>query len=189
MAALTGAFMNLFKPAMTRSMFFLDFYVYPALIILSLFLAFHTIQQSDVPRLLGLVLLGYVVWTFVEYVVHRFVLHHILGFREAHKVHHDAPYDLIGTPTILSVSAFYFLGYWPLAEILGRSMAMAILAGLLTGYLSYVFVHYALHHMGSHGLSRVKRLKRRHALHHQFQVINFGVTTDIWDRVFGTFEK
>lgn len=189
MATLRGAFKYLFNPAMTRSMFFLDFYIYPALIILSLVLAFHTAQESDVPELLGLALLGYAIWTFVEYVVHRFILHHVAGLSELHKVHHDASGELVGTPPIFSVSAFYFLGYWPIAEIWGRSTAAAILTGLLTGYLSYVFVHYALHHMGSHGFRVMKRLKRRHALHHQSQDINFGVTTDIWDRVFGTIAK
>jgi sterol desaturase/sphingolipid hydroxylase (fatty acid hydroxylase superfamily) len=187
MVTLKDAFRELFNPAMTRSMFFLDFYVYPALIILCLFLAFNPYQDSEVPEVLGLVLLGYMAWTVIEYVVHRFILHHVAAFRELHKAHHDASCELVGTPTIISVSAFYFLGYLPIAEISGGTTAAALLAGLLTGYLSYVVVHYALHHVGSHGYRFVKRLKRRHALHHQSESINFGVTTAIWDRALGTF--
>jgi sterol desaturase/sphingolipid hydroxylase (fatty acid hydroxylase superfamily) len=139
--------------------------------------------------LLCTTLVGYLLWTFIEYVVHRFVLHHIAAFRELHKAHHDASHELLGTPTIFSVSAFYFLGYLPIAEFWGTGTAAAILTGLLVGYLSYVIVHYALHHTSSHGFRIMKRLKRRHALHHQLQNINFGVTTDIWDRLCGTFLK
>ncbi len=189
MATLKGAFKQLFNPAMTRSMFFLDFYVYPVLIILCLVVAFRSSRESNIPEFLGLVLLGYVGWTLIEYLVHRSILHHVAAFRALHKAHHDASHELVGTPTIYSVSAFYLLGYLPLAEIWGRGIAASVLTGLLIGYSSYVVLHYALHHVSSHGFRIIKRLKRKHALHHQFQDTNFGVTNDIWDRIFGTFAK
>ena len=189
MATIRGAFKELFNPAMTRGMYFLDFYIYPALIIVCLVLDYHSVRRGEIPGLLCIMFLGYLLWTFIEYVVHRFILHHVAAFRALHKSHHDASHELVGTPTIFSVSAFYFLGYLPVAEIFGMGTAAAILTGLLVGYLSYFVVHYALHHVNSRGLYIFKRLKRRHALHHQLQDINFGVTTDVWDRLFGTFLK
>ena len=189
MATIRGTIKELVKPAMTRGMFFLDFYIYPVLIIACLVLDYHGVRRGEIPRLLCLTFLGYLSWTFIEYVVHRFILHHVAAFRALHKAHHDASQELVGTPTIFSVSAFYFLGYLPIAEIFGMGTADAILTGLLVGYLSYVVVHYILHHIGSHGVRLLKLLKRRHAVHHQLPDTNFGVTTNIWDWVFGTLAK
>ena len=33
-----------------------------------------------------------------------------------------------------------------------------------------------------------RRLERLHDLHYHRQVVNFGISTTIWDRLFGTFE-
>ena len=35
---------------------------------------------------------------------------------------------------------------------------------------------------------RLLLLPRLHDLHHHRQVVNFGISTTIWDRLFGTFE-
>ena len=67
----------------------------------------------------------------------------------------------------------------------------------MLGYLAYVGVHYALHHVNSLGPTwlpaslRVwlRNLIRAHAVHHHQTQYNFGVTTTIWDRVFGTLRQ
>ena len=143
-----------------------------------------------IAALLGVGLLS---WTLVEYVLHRFVfhfqprsswgqrLHFIL-----HGVHHDYPRDstrLVMPPAVslpLGVP-FYFLFHG-----LFGTWAPAAFAGLLTGYLCYDMIHYATHHFPMR--NRVGRwLKRNHLKHHYTQPGRaYGVTTPLWDFVFGT---
>lgn len=172
---------------MSAQMFFLDFVVYPLLILICLAVAFtgSTLHQALIST--ALIIFGYVTWGLVEYLVHRFVLHHVPFFSAVHMAHHDASDELIGTPTIFSVMIFYCLVYWPCAEVFGPRAASAFSAGLLAGYLFYVGVHYAVHHLGSGGFAFMRELKRQHAMHHHgSNGKNFGVTTVFWDRLFGT---
>jgi sterol desaturase/sphingolipid hydroxylase (fatty acid hydroxylase superfamily) len=51
-------------------------------------------------------------------------------------------------------------------------------------------VHHVQHHRGD-DLSLVgyfRRHERHHHLHHHRQVVNFGISTTMWDRLFGTFQ-
>lgn len=167
--------------------YFLDFCAYPLLIVLCAALALRGAGGREACAALGLMAAGYGLWTFAEYQLHRHVMHHVEPFREGHMAHHDAPRDLIGTPTIVSVANFFVLVYGPLIATMGLRHASALSVGLLAGYLSYVAVHHALHNWSSHGSRILQRLKRHHALHHHHaEDCNFGVTTTVWDRLFGT---
>ena len=175
------------SPVMSPTAFFMDFYVYPLLVLACLVIAFATGESGHALGYVLLVLFGYLSWTLIEYLVHRFVLHHVAWLRGMHEAHHHAPNELIGTPTVFSMAVFYCLAYTPAAMIWGRPAAAAWMAGLLTGYLSYVVAHWAVHHVGSGGYRILRRLKRQHALHHHVsQQRNFGVTTAFWDMVFRT---
>ena len=58
-------------------------------------------------------------------------------------------------------------------------------AGLLAGYVWYEFVPLASH--GTWRVTVLRRMNRHHALHHYKDWDRaFGVTTTLWDRVFGT---
>jgi sterol desaturase/sphingolipid hydroxylase (fatty acid hydroxylase superfamily) len=184
-----GVLRALFSTTPPAWAFFLDFIVYPLLIMLCAGLALHGAERRAVPWLLGVMVLGYGVWTLAEYALHRSVLHHVPPFRENHLAHHKAPRELIGTPTLGSVAIFFFLVYGPLIAGLGLHMASALSVGLLAGYFSYVAAHYALHHWGSGGIAHLQKLKRHHALHHhRADDCNYGVTTTFWDRIFGTLK-
>ncbi len=175
---------GLVSPAMPPGLFFLDFAVYPVLIIGFLAIA---LQSNSALLTMAIAVLGYVFWTLAEYVVHRYVLHHMPMFAAVHLAHHHAPRELIGTPTLFSVAMFLGLGFCPMLALTSLALASAWMAGLLSGYLSYVGVHYAVHHISSGPDSMFMGLKRHHALHHYRDGHqNFGVTTGIWDRVFGT---
>ena len=172
---------------MSAQMFFLDFVVYPLLILICLVIAFDgsTFRQALIS--VALIISGYLMWGLVEYIIHRFVLHHVPFFSAIHKAHHDASDELIGTPTIFSALIFYCFVYWPGAEIFGYRSASALSAGLLAGYLFYVSVHYAVHHFDGGDYGFMRKLKRQHAIHHYHAAEkNFGVTTVFWDRLFGT---
>lgn len=165
--------------------YFLDFIVYPLLMAACAAVALRAGMR--VGELLLLAAAGLALWTLAEYVLHRAAFHHLPMVRDGHFAHHHAPRELIGTPTLFSAAIFLVLVYAPLAFSLGTGPGSALSVGLLAGYLAYVAVHHAVHHKSSHGLAYLARLKRHHALHHHGKMdCNFGVTTRVWDRLFGT---
>jgi sterol desaturase/sphingolipid hydroxylase (fatty acid hydroxylase superfamily) len=69
-------------------------------------------------------------------------------------------------------------------------MAALLVFGLYAGYNYFALVHHWQHHRGN-DLACVaywRRLERLHHLHHHRQVVNFGISTTMWDRLFGTFQ-
>jgi sterol desaturase/sphingolipid hydroxylase (fatty acid hydroxylase superfamily) len=138
-------------------------------------------------EIVALALLGLGVWTLVEYVLHRFVLHGLQPFRTWHAEHHRRPRARIGTPTILSAALIGALVFLP-ALLLGDPWrACALTFGLLTGYFIYAIAHHATHHWHA-GNEWARRRKRAHALHHSpvGPPGRYGVTSAFWDGVFGT---
>lgn len=113
--------------------------------------------------------IGLGVWTFAEYILHRFVLHRVPYIREMHEAHHDDEKALIGTPTWLS---FIVIGggvLVPLYLMLDFVTMSGLSAGIMVGYMWYVTVHHMVHHWEVRPDSYGYRLKRRHALHHIFR--------------------
>jgi sterol desaturase/sphingolipid hydroxylase (fatty acid hydroxylase superfamily) len=135
---------------------------------------------------LHLVLAGIAAWTFLEYLVHRFVFHrHAVGQR-LHQLHHDHPSDPDAERSSLSTPLLAFpIGYL-LIGAAGVEDGSAIFAGLLLGYLAFIAVHYAVHRWPIEPGSRLYPAKLRHLTHHCLEDCNFGVTTIFWDIVFRT---
>lgn len=181
---LRQAFLSLFSSKMTPFTFFLDFYVYPVVIVFCLSVA---LLYTSVIYVVVLTAVGLGVWTFAEYLLHRFVLHHWPYFKDQHQAHHDETQEMIGTPTIFTLLFFYVAIYLPLWLGLGAGMALPLFAGFIAGYLAFDAVHYSVHHM--QGQNRLLRAwKKIHAIHHHGDADkNYGVLTDFWDRVFGTY--
>lgn len=183
------ALSDLFTTTPPAWAFFLDYVAYPLLIAMCIWLALRGNTAAQAVAAFAFMGLGFAIWTLAEYLLHRFILHHVQLFRKGHMAHHDMPRDFIGTPTIASVAIFLVLVLAPLGGALGISTGAALSVGLLGGYLSYVVFHFMLHHGGSGGFAHVRKLKRHHALHHhRANDCNFGVTTMIWDRMFGTLK-
>lgn len=169
--------------------FFLDYVVYPPVILILLYLGFEDAGIGQIMAGCAMVLAGVVTWTLAEYLIHRFAFHHAPILKPIHMAHHDAPRGLSGTPTFVTLIVFYAMVYWPLKVLMGPDLASAGTAGLMLGYLAYVSVHYIVHHRGSGGVRMVRKLIRVHAVHHHDTSHNFGVTSDLWDRVFGTLAR
>ncbi|MCK6457046.1 MAG: sterol desaturase family protein, partial [Phycisphaerae bacterium] len=74
------------------------------------------------------------------------------------------------------------------AAALVLSIALAAHAGLLLGYVAYEFVHLSSH--AGRRWGPLRALDRYHMRHH-FENANrtFGVTTPLWDWVFGTLPR
>ena len=120
----------------------------------------------------ALLVAGVVSWTFVEYVVHRFVLHGLVTTQ--HGLHHAKP-----DAAVLII----FWQIWACFALIYLIAGGAFLAGGLIAYSWYLFVHHCAHH----GPDRLPSLLlKHHRSHHQFAMRNYGVSTTLWDHVFGT---
>ena len=138
---------------------------------------------------------GLFTWTFTEYLMHRFILHHEPGSRLgrrllylSHGYHHDFPVDLdhlvVSPLASVPIAALFYLAF---AAALGTSRAGPLFAGFALGYVCYDGLHYAIHHPSLSRFRLVRRLKRRHYRHHYGdESIEFGVTSPLWDFIFRT---
>jgi sterol desaturase/sphingolipid hydroxylase (fatty acid hydroxylase superfamily) len=133
-------------------------------------------------------LLGMLVWTLKEYLLHRF-LFHIPPSRFQyiiHGIHHEFPRDkerLLMPPLPGTIIFLIFLTLW---LIILRENVFIFLAGLLSGYLFYTALHFIVH--AYKPIKPFKFFWRHHLKHHnpKFEDKAFGVSTSMWDRVFDT---
>jgi sterol desaturase/sphingolipid hydroxylase (fatty acid hydroxylase superfamily) len=143
----------------------------------------------------GLVALAF--WTFAEYLLHRWVFHYVgethisrrIQFM-IHGLHHDDPND--ATRLVMPPIGSLILGvifYTAYRLLLGPIWADPFFAFFVVGYLCYDYVHYAVHHFRPR--TRLgKYLKQNHMDHHfKSPETRWGVSSPIWDFVFGTFEE
>lgn len=172
---------------LTRIGYFADFLIYPLLLALLAWLSFDHDVAGEPTTWTAAAAAGVAAWTLIEYLLHRYVLHWAPPLRQMHARHHASPNELIGTPSWVSVPLFGGLVLVPLLRSTEASIAYGATAGLMLGYLWYVAVHHATHHRRARPGTYLHRAKLRHAVHHHaHEPCNFGVTTSLWDRVFGT---
>jgi sterol desaturase/sphingolipid hydroxylase (fatty acid hydroxylase superfamily) len=138
---------------------------------------------------LALAGLGLIFWTFLEYILHRFVFHRFRGILGSfHHEHHGAPrspeFLFVRPVYAIGISALLAAGVW---FITGSMLQTAgLMSGIWAGFVYYESVHYRVHMTASEGavISRQRRAHFRHHFHDARR--RFGVTTPIWDYVFRT---
>lgn len=144
-------------------------------------------------------LAGVILWTFAEYTIHRFVFHYDPKSERLaefwfmfHGVHHAQPQlkTRLVMPPVLSIPLavlFYFFYSLVFGKLLGAPQWVdPVFAGFMAGYLAYDMIHYATHHFPMRS-GAAKYLKRYHMLHHfKTPQARFGVSSPLWDKVFGT---
>lgn len=141
----------------------------------------------------GLFFTGIAVWTLAEYLLHRYVFHWVNESPAvqrfhyiAHGFHHDYPRDtdhlfMPPVPSLILSSAFFGL-FW---LVLG-TLALPFWSGYIVGYLGYASMHYAMHTVNVPP-KFLRGLWRNHQLHHhKAPDRGFGVSSPLWDHVFGT---
>jgi dihydroceramide fatty acyl 2-hydroxylase len=126
---------------------------------------------------------GLFAWTIVEYVIHGTLAHaHRTIVTERHMVHHRDP------------SAVFAIRLWPFVALLwiagvaswGFGGPMIFFNGLLCGFAAYEFVHYRIH-FRTPANTYEARLRARHLAHHMGAPgAWFGVTSRLWDILFGS---
>ena len=138
----------------------------------------------------GVVIVGFMSSGLLEYVLHRWVLHGPPSMaRRGHAQHHAEPRALISTPLfVIMTGALVTWGL--LGLVLPAGVAALLVFGLYAGYNYFALVHHWQHHRGKDVacVAYWRRLEQLHHLHHHRQVVNFGISTTIWDRLFGTFQ-
>jgi sterol desaturase/sphingolipid hydroxylase (fatty acid hydroxylase superfamily) len=146
-----------------------------------------------VQKILLLFLGGIFFWTFFEYIAHRFLFHLEPKSQTGMKIvyifhgsHHHFPRDktrlfMPPLPSILISGTILGMMYLLMAK-----NALPFFAGFMLGYLLYGSIHYAIHAWRP-PFNWAKNHWRNHHLHHyQDGHMGFGVSSTLWDHVFGT---
>ncbi len=172
---------------MSKLAYFSELLLFPPAVLFIALLAFRS-SIPPRPAIWAAVYSGSLItWTLIEYLLHRFIFHRVPIIARIHERHHQSPQELIGTPAWVSLLVGLIAIAGPCWAAFGFDLATAATAGMVTGYLSYVLIHYAVHHAHLHRGSYLYRAWRRHSLHHYITDSgNFGVTTGLWDHIFGT---
>ncbi len=131
-------------------------------------------------------------WTAVEYGLHRGAMHEMRGKGLAsveHLSHHaDVTYFSPASKKLASAAVTTAVTYPIAVAVVGRRRATAYTAGMISTYFGYEIAHRRTHTHPPRG--RYGRWARRNHLHHHFgaPMRNFGVTSPVWDRLFGTYD-
>ena len=130
---------------------------------------------------------GFIAWGFLEYVLHRWLLHGRPSMaRRGHARHHADATTLISTPALVVMAAACAL-WATLSMVSPTDVACLVVFGLYAGYNHYALLHHLQHRRGT-VLACLAGLERVHRIHHDQHTVNYGVTTTLWDRLFGTFQ-
>jgi sterol desaturase/sphingolipid hydroxylase (fatty acid hydroxylase superfamily) len=139
------------------------------------------------------VVLGILTWSFLEYLIHRWLGHdgrfQPNPFASEHTRHHgEGNYFAPSWKKGATAMGATVVMLWPAIASAGLVGGLAYVAGFVGMYLSYEICHRREH---THpGVGAWGRWLRRHHFHHHFgdPKSNHGVTSPIWDFVFGTYQ-
>jgi sterol desaturase/sphingolipid hydroxylase (fatty acid hydroxylase superfamily) len=163
-------------------------------------LLWRSLARHDlaVPLVAATFIVGILAWTLSEYALHRYVFH---WYRDTpfgrrvhfliHGVHHDYPNDKdrLVMPLLMSapLAVIFYALFWVVFG--GVRFAEPFYAGFAVGYLFYDGIHYAVHHFKQ--TTRIGKFLRRHHMlhHHADNEGGFGVSSPLWDYVFGTMPQ
>lgn len=136
---------------------------------------------------------GMLFWSLFEYIAHRYLFHFVANSEKMKKFvytlhgnHHHYPRDkqrlfMPPVPSLIIASVLFGLMY-----LIMREYTFMFFPGFIFGYLMYGSMHYAIHAWNP-PFKWMKGLWRNHHLHHYKNEHNgFGVSSTIWDHVFGT---
>lgn len=158
---------------LTKYEYYADFFITPP-ITLALILS-----STITPDWCVKVILGFIGWSLVEYLIHRFISHKAPLLKEWHFLHHSNQTDYIAVHPILTVSLYAF--FW---AIFGFG-SNPLMIGYYLGYILYSILHTMFHYSVIKPGHPLYQIKLNHIAHHRKDV-NFGVTTPFWDHVFRT---
>lgn len=185
-------FQNKYLELLSRSHPLLIWGIYFPIIVVLLYYGMTSFEYSAF-TIVAIFFAGMFFWTFFEYIMHRFLFHMIAESPRAQKFiyimhgnHHHFPRDrerlfMPPVPSLLIATVLFFL-----FKFIMGNYVFTFLPGFILGYLLYGSMHYAIHAFNP-PFKWMKPLWRNHHLHHyKDEQKGYGVSTTIWDRVFGT---
>lgn len=135
---------------------------------------------------------GVFFWTLFEYLMHRYLFHYLSTSERGkrfnymiHGIHHEFPHDkerlfMPPLPGSIIIALLFGLFY-----LLINHYVYSFMAGMISGYLVYVSIHFLIHTRKS--FRGFKKLWRHHSLHHyKYPDKAFGVSSFLWDMIFGS---
>jgi sterol desaturase/sphingolipid hydroxylase (fatty acid hydroxylase superfamily) len=167
-------------------------------ILYAIALCIWNVQYAALPAATTVVLFfgGWLTFTWVEYQVHRHIFH-LSTYTEwrknfqymVHGVHHQYPKDKdrLAMPPLLSITITTILLI--LLKLILGDYVFAFLPGFLVGYAFYLLIHFIVHvHRPPHNIFKV--LWKNHSIHHYKDgELLFGVSSPLWDYIYGTVPK
>ena len=91
---------------LSKFSYYSDFFIYPIVCVGWSAASLRGVGWAGAAEWFCALVTGVVLWTLLEYVLHRIALHRMAYFSPMHGAHHSSPLALIGTPTWLSVLVF-----------------------------------------------------------------------------------
>lgn len=164
----------------------------------SALLLYYALTHTDFTTgaIIGLFFTGLFVFTLFEYILHRY-LYHLEPTTERrakiqytfHGVHHEFPKDktrLAMPPALAIIVGSAFFGFFFL--LMGEA-AYSFFPGFLVGYTAYLGVHFIVHAYAP-PKNFFKWLWINHSVHHyKSEESNYGVSSPLWDHIFGTYVR
>ncbi len=131
---------------------------------------------------------GWLSWTFVEYFIHRFLMHELIvpGNKDNvfnHHEHHQNPKSL--KVSFLNRTIIFILGivlFWKAVEL---NNLFTLFAGFFTGFITFNFIHFILHQ--PYGKYILPKIQKAHILHHtRYPNCGYSFSTILWDWMYDT---
>lgn len=185
-------FRNKYLEMLTKTHPLIIWAMYLPLIIYLLYYSNNTLLYSST-RVALTFLGGIFFWTFFEYITHRYIFHWVSENPRIQKFaymlhgnHHHYPRDkqrlfMPPVPSVLIASAIFAVMY-----LLMGSNAFMFFPGFILGYLLYGSIHYAIHAWNPPFKWMKPRWRNHHLHHYKYEHNGFGVSSTLWDHVFGT---
>jgi len=165
-----------------------------ALLVLGLGLRSH-----HVVLVIAFFTLGMVSWTFIEYLVHRYILHGIFpdgpgvqhylhkSFDHLHEEHHARPWDGHHVNGTLRDTAIFVIPAAVLSWLAPIYTLPVLIAGIVQSYIVEEWIHHSVHFCNFHN-RYFQYIKRHHLYHHSpsGSEAGYGLTNDFWDVVMKT---
>lgn len=147
----------------------------------------HMYNNYSMLNLLYGFLFASTIWTFTEYMFHRYLLHNF--FYIHHKKHHDFPnrQSIINTPMVLVVlNWFVYLTIFK--YILSTPLQVSYYIFFPLNYLAFEYTHLLTHrYTGNNNI--ILNAKNFHRQHHFTPNTNYSFVTPFWDFLLGTINS
>ncbi len=131
----------------------------------------------------GIFITGLFAWTLIEYAIHGWLSHTFKTLATPlHDVHHRDPHAVFTIRAWIPITLSWIAGF----ALFGWAPGMIFFSGIVAGFVAYEAIHYRVHFCAP-SCRAESHLRLRHLVHHNCEPsARFGVTSELWDLIFGT---